>query len=273
MQHPLIRMFVALLAIAIPFAVIAIPFNLFVTAIVLKKAGALLLTAIVLSAYAAYVRVIEKRAVIELSGRNAMRELGAGVLLGALLLALTMGVLAALGVYRITGYNGWPAMLATLPGFILAAVLEEVVARGVIFRILNEWLGTWIALVLSAAVFGLLHLLNPGTTVLNAASVMMEAGLMLAAAYLLTRRLWLCIGIHFAWNFAQGGIFSGAVSGGTTRGLLQAKLVGADWLTGGAFGPEASLVALVICTTAGLLLLLAANRAGHFMRRRLAGVG
>jgi hypothetical protein len=259
-------MLAALLAIAIPFAAIAIPFNLFVISPSLKKAGAVLLTAVVLSAYAAYVRMVEKRAVTELAGPRAMRELGAGVLLGALLLSLTMGVLAALGVYRITGYNGAAAMLTTVPGFMLAAVLEEVVVRGVIFRILNEWLGSWIALVLSAAVFGLLHLLNPGTTVLNAASVMMEAGILLAAAYLLTRRLWLCMGIHFAWNFMQGGVFSAAVSGGATRGLLQAKLDGADWLSGGAFGAEASVVALVICTTAGLLLLSAAIRAGHMLR-------
>jgi membrane protease YdiL (CAAX protease family) len=243
-------MLVALLAIAIPFAAIAIPFNVSVTSIIWTKAGALLLTAVVLSAYAAYVRVVEKRAVTELSGPRAMRELGAGLLLGALLLSLTMGVLATLGVYRITGYNGWAAAFATVPGFVLALALEEVVFRGIIFRILNDWLGSWIALVLSAALFGALHLLNPGTTILNAASVMMEAGILLAAAYLLTRRLWLCMGIHFAWNFTQGGIFSAAVSGGATQGLLQAKLVGAASLSGGAFGAEASVVALLICMTA-----------------------
>jgi len=266
LRFPLSRIAVALLAIAIPFALVAIPFNLFVTDRGLKKAGALLLTAIVIGAYSAYVRIIEKRAVTELSGPHATRELGAGVLLGALLLSLTVGVLAALGVYQVTGNNGWAAMLATVPGFILASVLEEVVMRGVIFRILEQWLGSWIALVLSAALFGLLHLLNPGTTLLNAASIMLEAGILLAAAYMLTRRLWLCIGIHFAWNFAQGGIFSAAVSGGATHGLLQAKLVGPEWLTGGTFGVEASVVALVVCASAGLLFLIAAKRTGNVVR-------
>jgi membrane protease YdiL (CAAX protease family) len=264
-------MLLALLAIAIPFALVSIPFNVFVSSIIWKKVGALLLTAVVLSAYAAYVRMVEKRAVTELSGPHALRELGAGLLLGALLVSLTIGVLAALGVYRITGYNGWTAALASVPGFVLAVALEEVVFRAILFRILNQWLGTWIALVLSAAVFGLLHLLNPGATVLNAASVMMEAGILLAAAYLLTRRLWLCMGIHFAWNFAQGGIFSSAVSGGVTQGLLQAKLVGAAWLSGGAFGAEASVVALLTCTTAGLLLLRAAAGAGNIVQRSETG--
>jgi uncharacterized protein len=108
-------------------------------------------------------------------------------------------------------------------------------------------------------------LLNHGATLLNAGAVMLEAGILLAAAYMLTRRLWLCIGIHFAWNFTQGGIFSAAVSGGTANGLLEAKLVGPVWLTGGAFGAEASVVAVVVCLAAGLLLLLAARRKGHVM--------
>lgn len=260
------RIVAALLAIAVPFAAVAIPFNLYVSDKLLKKAGALLLSIVVVSAYSAYVRLVEKRPVAELSGPHAVRELGAGMLLGALLLSVTIGVLAALGVYQVMGHNGWLAMLATVPGFILAAVLEEVVMRGVVFRILEQSLGSWIALALSAAIFGALHLLNPGTTLLNAGAVMLEAGILLAAAYMLTRRLWLCIGIHFAWNFTQGGIFSAAVSGGATTGLLQAKLVGAEWLTGGAFGVEASAVALVVCTSVALLLVAAARRKGNVLQ-------
>jgi membrane protease YdiL (CAAX protease family) len=266
MKNPLVRILLALLSIAIPFAVVATPFNLFVADKSLKRAGALLLTAIVLGAYSAYVRIVEKRRVAELSRPHLLRELGAGVLLGTFLLCLTVGVLAALGVYRVTGSNGWAAALATAPGFVLFAVLEEVVMRGIVFRILEQSLGSWIALAISAAIFGLLHLLNPGTTFLNAGSVMVEAGVMLAAAYMVTRRLWFCIGIHVAWNFTEGGIFSAAVSAGDTKGLLQAKLTGADWLTGGSFGVEGSIVALTICSGAGILLIAKAVRMGSIVR-------
>ena len=138
--------------------------------------------------------------------------------------------------------------------------------RGIVFRILEQSLGSWIALAISAAIFGLLHVLNPGATLLNAGSVMVEAGVMLAAAYMLTRRLWLCIGIHIAWNFTEGGIFSVAVSGGNAQGLLQAKLTGADWLTGGAFGAEGSIVALAMCSAAGILLLFEAVRKGNVVQ-------
>jgi membrane protease YdiL (CAAX protease family) len=254
LKNPVVRMVLALLSIAIPFAAVATPFNMFVADAFLKRAGALLLAAIVLGSYWAYVRIVEKRAVTELSRPRMLRELGAGVLLGTFLFCMTVGVLATLGVYQVTGRNGWTAVLATVPGFILSGVLEEVIMRGIVFRILEQSLGSWIALAISAAIFGLLHLLNPGATVLNAVAVMVEAGVLLAAAYMLTRRLWFCIGIHIAWNFTEGGIFSAAVSGGHTKGLLQARLAGANWLTGGAFGAEGSIVAVAICAAAGILL-------------------
>jgi membrane protease YdiL (CAAX protease family) len=262
LKFPLVRIVLAILSIAIPFAIVSLPFNLFVTDKSLRRVGAMLLTAVVLGAYGAYVRVGERRAVTELSGRHAIRELGFGLGLGALLLSVTIGILAAFGAYQITGNNGWQIMLATVPGFILTGVLEETLMRGVIFRILEQWLGSWIALGISAVIFGFLHLLNPGATLLNAAAISIEGGVLLAAAYMLTRRLWLCIGIHIAWNFTQGGVFSVAVSGGSSKGLLQAKMLGPDWLTGGSFGVEASVVALAVCAAAGIALLIVVARKG-----------
>jgi membrane protease YdiL (CAAX protease family) len=266
LANPIVRIVLALLFIAIPFALIAAPFNMFVADKSLKRLGALLLTAIVLGAYSSYVRIVEKRPVAELSGPRMPRELGAGVLLGALLFSVMVGLLAACGMYQVTGSNGWAAMFATVPGFILFGVLEEVVMRGVVFRILEQSLGSWIALAISAAIFGLLHLLNPGTTLLNAGAVMVEAGVMLAAAYMVTRRLWFCMGIHIAWNFTEGGIFSAGVSGGDIKGLLQSKLTGADWLTGGVFGAEGSVLALAICAAAGILLVARAVRKGNIVQ-------
>jgi membrane protease YdiL (CAAX protease family) len=256
----------ALLSIAIPFAIVAMPINMFVADAFLKRAGALLLAASVLGEYWAYVRIIERRPPTELSRPHMLRELGSGLLLGTLLFCATVGVLATLGVYQVTGNNGWTAMLTTVPGFILSGVLEEVVMRGIIFRILEESLGSWIALAISAAIFGLLHLLNPGATLLNAAAVMVEAGVLLAAAFMLTRRLWFCIGIHIAWNFTEGGVFSAAVSGGHTKGLLQANLIGADWLTGGAFGAEGSVVAVSICAATGFVVVAKASKKGNLVR-------
>lgn len=266
LAFPLVQIVVAILFIATPFAAVSTPFNLFVTDKPLRRVGALLLTAVVLGAYWTYVRVMEKRAVTELSSARAVRELGFGLALGALLFSATVGILGAMGVYQLTGTNGWPIMLATVPGFILTGVLEETVIRGIVFRILEKSLGSWLALGISAAIFGMLHLLNPGATLLNAAAISMEGGVLLAAAFMLTRRLWLCIGTHIAWNFTQGGVFSVAVSGGQSKGLFQSRMVGPDWLTGGAFGAEASVVALGVCVAAGIILLFSAIKTGKIVQ-------
>lgn len=271
LAFPLVQIAVAIVFIVIPFAIVSTPFNLFVTDKPLKRVGALLLAAVVLAAYTAYVRLMEKRAVTELSGQRAVRELGMGLAFGALLFSVTIGVLAAFGVYRVTGNNGWQTMLAILPACVLAGVLEEVLIRGIVFRILEQWLGSWIALAISAVIFGGLHLLNPGATLLNGAAISIEAGVLLAAAYMLTRRLWFCIGTHIAWNFTQGGIFSVSVSGGQSKGLLQSRMVGPDWLTGGTFGAEASVVALAVCLAAGIVLIILAIRKGNVMPARWAG--
>ncbi len=259
-------MVLALLAIIIPYAAIVIPLNMFVTDKLLRKLGALVLAAVVLMAYRFYVRIVEKRSVTELSRPGFARELGAGVMLGALLFCVTIGLIAAFGGFHVSGINGWIPLIAAVPSFILAAVLEEVVIRGVVFRIVELWLGSWIALAFSAALFGGLHLFNPGANLQSSAAIMLEAGILLAAAYMLTRRLWFCMGIHFAWNFTQGSIFSVAVSGQATPGLLQSQMTGPVWLTGGAFGAEASLIAVIICTVAGLLFLRVAHRMGHFIQ-------
>ena len=99
---------------------------------------------------------------------------------------------------------------------------------------------------------------------LDTAAIAVEAGILLGAAYMLTRRLWLAIGIHATWNFTQGWVFSVPVSGGEAPlGLLITRRAGPEWLTGGAFGLEASVVAMVVATLAGLVLLLMAIRGGQ----------
>ena len=118
-RHPLIRIALALAFIAAPFALVATPFNLYVSDRSLKRVGAVLLVMVILVSYRAYVRLIEKRPVTELSGPRALRELGAGLLLGALLLSSTIGVLAALGAYQVTGSNSWQSMLVLLPAFVI----------------------------------------------------------------------------------------------------------------------------------------------------------
>jgi uncharacterized protein len=219
-----------------------------------------------IGAYWIYVHYIERREMSEYARSGAARELVAGLAFGALLFGAVVGTLTLLGSYHVSAFqwiNLFPALIACLAtGF-----FEETLLRGIVFRIIEEWLGTWIALAISALIFGLLHLVNPHATVLGAVSIIFEAGIMLACAYIYTRRLWLAIGIHAAWNFVQGSVFGIAVSGTDSHGLFTATLTGPEWLSGGEFGAEASIVAVIFGVIAAGLLLRGAISRNHVKRR------
>lgn len=223
-------------------------------------AGAALLT------YRYYVRLIEARPVNELASNHAWREGGAGFLIGGGLMALTVGVLWLLGAYQVLGINNALVLPAALANDLTGAVVEELLLRAILFRILAEWIGVRWALLLSALLFAGLHLLNPAATLFSAVAVGGGATLLLCAAYLSTRRVWLAVGIHAGWDFAQGGLFGvgTTVAGEVTQGWLQSQTGGPAWLTGGALGVEASVVALLLTMIVGVYLLRA--RSGQFSR-------
>jgi membrane protease YdiL (CAAX protease family) len=213
--------------------------------------------------YRTYVHLLERRTPAELALPGALAEVGGGVLLGVLLFSVTIGILAALGIYKVSGVN--PVAVLTLPLAIaiVSGVFEELIFRGILFRIVEESLGSWVALLVSAVIFGLAHLATPGANFAGAASIIIEAGILLAAAYMFTRRLWICMGLHFAWNFTEAGVFGTDVSGRHVDGLLRSTLSGPTSLTGGTFGPEASVVAIVLCLATGIAFIVAAVRRGH----------
>jgi membrane protease YdiL (CAAX protease family) len=219
----------------------------------------------VLISYWAYVHYVEKRPAIELARHKAVPEIGAGLLIGAMMVAAEIGVLYALGYYEMTGINAWSmALMQPLAVMIFIGVVEEVIGRGVIFRITEESLGSWPAIVISALIFGVAHIPGEGAGVLAIGNTVV-AGAFFASAYMLTRRLWLCIGIHVAWNYTLGSIFSIAVSGNESAGLLIGKLTGPEWLTGGSYGLEASVLTLVTLVAVGARFLWLAHVRGHFV--------
>lgn len=229
-----------------------------------KPVVQMLVCAAALLGYWAYVRTVEgRRSVVELFSRGWAGELGAGLGLGAAIFSLVIGVLFVLGNYTVARVNPASVALPALTLSILAGVTEELLIRAVVFRLLEGWIGSWLALAFSALLFGALHLGNANATWLSSVAIALEAGLLLGAAYMVTRRVWLAIGIHIAWNFTQSGIFGAATSGIALAGVLEGRLHGPQWLTGGAFGPEASITAVLVCVGAGLLLLRRAIRRGR----------
>lgn len=222
---------------------------------------------LVLWLYAWFVRRLEGRPVVEL-GHPRVSRLVVGALGGLALATVTIGIIALLGGYQITG-TGTAAGALTVVGMMCAiAVTEEVLFRGVILQLLERAFGTWIALAGSGVLFGLVHLLNPGATVWGAVAIAVEAGLMLGAALVATRSLWLPIGLHLGWNVAIVALFGTVSSGSDAQGsLVDAVTQGPLWLTGGTFGPEASLVAVLACSAVTAVLLVWAHRNGRIVPR------
>jgi membrane protease YdiL (CAAX protease family) len=216
--------------------------------------------------YYAYAALIEQRPVSELSLPGMGRELGIGLAVGAGLYAACELTLMALGSYRIDGLNPWSFMIPAIAMAISSGVFEELLFRGVLFRSVETWLGSWTALVISSLVFGLTHLMNPQGTLEGALFIAVEAGVLLAAAFMLTRRLWLSMGFHIAWNYTQSAIFSGIVSGNeAAQGLIRSTVSGPDLLTGGSFGVESSVIALFLCTATGVIMLVMAVKQGKIV--------
>lgn len=228
--------------------------------------GGAIVAAVFILAYVLFCRLVELRPPAEFALSGAVVELAAGLGIGALLFSAVVGVIALAGGYHIVGTRS-ASVLAPIIGIsIVSGVTEEIMLRGLFFRVIEGWLGSWIALILSALLFGALHLGNPNASLVAGAAIAVEAGVMLAAVYMVTRRLWAAIGLHAAWNFVQGGVFGIAVSGIDNEGLLVPRITGPDFLTGGDFGAEASLPAVIICTGFGLAALALARRRGRFVK-------
>ncbi|HJP68441.1 MAG TPA: CPBP family intramembrane glutamic endopeptidase [Sphingomicrobium sp.] len=198
--------------------------------------------------------------------KKALKHFGLGLAAGFLVFSIAVGIAAILGVYQIIGKGDFSDFLPALIGpALLTATSEELVFRGILFRWIEEFGGSWTALLITSAFFGAVHLLNPHASLIAAVGIAV-AGLMLGAAYMLSRSLWLPMGIHAAWNFTQGEIWDIPVSGTKVHGLVVARLTGYPLLTGNGFGLEASLIAIIVATLFGFYLLRLAILRGELVK-------
>jgi membrane protease YdiL (CAAX protease family) len=184
-----------------------------------------------------------------------------GAALGIVLQAGIFGIELAMG-WLVIGSVGWRSegspffgLVVMLGVFLAVAWNEELVVRGYVLQNLEGGLGTKLAVIVSSAAFGVLHIFNSNSSAVAVLGVSV-AGLLLAVAYLVTRTLWLAIGLHLGWNYAEGPIFGFPVSGLDAGGLVTHRVVGPEAVTGGAFGPEAGLLAVALQLIAIVMLVL-----------------
>jgi membrane protease YdiL (CAAX protease family) len=205
--------------------------------------------------------------------RGIVTNTALGAAIGLALMSAIVNILRVSGHYVIERENLEFSPFLPLILYLLVAVFEETLFRGYIFVTLEQKWGSFVALTTTSLLFGLLHLVDtvPGISFSQhlRASVFigLEAGVLLNAAFMLTRSLWLGIGIHWAWNFFEGPFYGTNVSGmSDNSSLYAAHTIGRSLFTGGAFGPENGIVCLIICSLAGFLMLRLAIRAGQWRK-------
>lgn len=209
--------------------------------------------AVIVGFYWGFVRLVERRPATELRVRPGPTVLAA--LLGAASIGVTIACLYATGRYELAAYRGFPAAFDVLGTLWVAAVLEEIAFRCLLFRLLEQGFGTRVALVVSALVFGFVHLGNGGAGFLSFVTVTL-AGLMWGGVFALSRNLWITAAHHCFWNatiFATGVTLSGLTEFQDGAPFVTRTHGSALW-TGGAFGPENSPITIVVMIAACVVL-------------------
>jgi membrane protease YdiL (CAAX protease family) len=213
------------------------------------------LIAVTLSVFLAR-RFLDKRSFVSLGLKlnlQALFDVIAGILITMLMMGLIYGILWAAGWLDFESFAWETDAIGTVVVQVLLAFVifvmvgwnEELLSRGYHLQTLESGLNTFWAVLLSSAVFGVLHLGNPNSeSKWFVATGIFLAGVFLAFGYLRTRQLWLPIGLHIGWNFFEGVVFGFPVSGMGTYRLLHITLSGPELWTGGPFGPEAGLIVI-----------------------------
>lgn len=268
-DFPLVAMLIAVALFVAAVAGTTLIEKMLPTMAPLERAAVHALVSIVL-ALAAYKFVIARlgeRPRDDLPAAGAIKGLAVGLLIGFLLFCALVGIAALFDVYNIVGPGDTRELVKDLLGMtILAAFMEELLFRGILFRWIEAFAGSWAALAITSALFGLAHIFNAGATWVSSLAIMVEAGVLLGGAYMLAGNLWVPMGLHAAWNFTEGFIFDVSVSGNDVHGLVQAKLSGPVLLSGGAFGLEASMIGVVLSIPLGAAMIVLARRRGRVVQ-------
>lgn len=196
-----------------------------------------------LLSYFYFFRFYEKRKIIELSAKNGWLEVVGGFLFGFSILSLVILILYLSGHYSILNFAGLSYLLAPFSALVTAVLFEEIVFRLIIYRILEEWKGTYFALFVIVIVFTIPHLFNNGLSLI-AVLIIPAFSFIHGLMYTYTKTLWLPFAFHLGWNFAQP-FYGSNLSGEKTGHLINAVFEGPVLIIGNEFGIEDSIYTLI----------------------------
>ncbi len=167
------------------------------------------------------------------------------------------------GFYEVDHFNSPGLLITRIFRYSQGAFIEELIFTLIIFRLLEEFSGTWIAYVFVSLAFGGMHLMNDNATVITSLCISVQQ-ITLLAPFILTRRMWMGWAVHLSWNYFQAGVFGMNNSGMDHGGFISPLLSGPNWITGGDFGIEASIISLFLNLGVGIVILVAAAKNKQF---------
>ena len=242
-----IYLFVGFVAFMLLFGIF-MQFLLYDFSVYIKLPLSLLTAGITLYAFKKYLgRYVEDKA--RLSILRQMHTLGIGWIVSTVYFSTVMACLYLSGNYVVTSVQfNLDSQLCWLGIFLLVGISEEIACRGIIFRLISDKWNVATGLVVSALLFGFLHVFNEGATVWASLAIALNSGWLMGIAYAYHQTIWVPIGMHWAWNYLEGGVFGCSVSGTPLDylPLITPRISGTDLLSGGAFGPEASIICVAI---------------------------
>lgn len=166
--------------------------------------------------------------------------LGAGMISTGYVLMLIFGVATfEAGNFVIGSFLAW------LIFFLIQPFFEELLFRGYVLRLVERYFSTWTAIIISSILFGLVHAPNDNFSILGLLSIALS-GLLMGWLFVRTGSLWAPTGLHFSWNFFQGVIYGYPTSGINTYEIMANQYSPPGWLSGGDFGFEGSILAVLL---------------------------
>ncbi|NOZ74952.1 MAG: CPBP family intramembrane metalloprotease [FCB group bacterium] len=228
-----------------------------------KGIQGIIMIGIILGVYRMFYHWMENREVAEIRGAHFLVDSFRGLGIGFALITVVTGILYISGYYVPTGLNPVIGLLKPIVIFSVMGVWEEIIFRGIIYRITEESWGTVRALMVSSLVFGFIHFHNSGFTWFSGMAIVFELGLLTGITYTITQRLWMPIALHIGWNLSF--VFYGlTVSGADEYGrFIESRLVGPELLTGGTFGPENSILTILFSMALFAFLYQSAAKQGR----------
>ena len=262
---------------------IAVPFSLFVViqnfvlkpffySIISEKSIAdpiiiFISSIVLLVSYYFLFRLYDKRKITELSLKYLPKEMFGGFIFGFSIISLSIFILYLLGQYQAFSITTTHYSARMFTVLLFAAIVEDLFHRGLILRVLENWLGTNIAIVIEMLV-ELQHLSNPASSILSLPLYLIW-GFTMAMMFIYTKRIWLPYFFHIGWNFSQPFYGSNLTGTNDMGSIIQSKFTGPELLTGGAFGIEGSIFTTTFLLLIGIILYYRAKRESKIVKGKL----